>query len=580
MPWHGFFKDMNMKERPAWWKKAVIYQVYPRSFKDSNGDGVGDLKGVISKLDHISSLGVDVVWINPVYASPDRDNGYDISDYRAIQPKMGTMEDLQLLIRRVHRKGMRIIMDMVINHTSDEHAWFREACSGRDNPFYNYYHWWPEEKGEPPHRCGFFDPEGKGWQYNEATRSWYLHYFSRHQPDLNWENPVVREQLYDILRYWLDKGIDGFRLDAITFISKDIRWPYVTPTILKDEYHGDWGHYYAKGPRLHEYLREMHEKVWRHYDALTIAEAPGVQADEAYCFVDPARKELNMMCHFEGIMCGYVPGEFKKMQPGGYSLPALKKIYTDWDNALNGRGWATIYLGNHDQPRMVSHWGRDDAGYRDLSAKMLFTFLLTMRATPFIYNGDEIGMVNIKFERVEDYQDIETRQMYQRIKDNGGDVDAFIKDQQLAGRDNGRTPFQWNSRAHGGFTRGEPWLKVHPNYSQVNAAAQENDPSSVLHFVRYLISLRKSIPALVYGEYELLLPEHPHIYAYYRRMDGDCCLVMLNFTSHEVSCPADCSLPVGGEIVVNNYSGIKERDSHWWLQPYQALVCREKKPSG
>ena len=309
MPWHGFFKGMRMN---TWWKEAVIYQVYPRSFKDSNGDGIGDLRGIISKLDHIASLGVDIVWINPVYASPDRDNGYDISDYRAVQPGMGTMEDLRLLIRKVHKKGMKIIMDMVINHTSDDHIWFREACSSRDNPFYSYYHWWPVEKGEPPHRCGFFDPAGKGWHYNEATRSWYLHYFSEHQPDLNWENPEVREQLYDILRYWLDMGIDGFRLDAITFISKDTRWPYVTAMILKDRYYGDWGHYYATGPRIHEYLKEMYEKVWRHYDAVTIAEAPGITADEANLFVDPRRKELNMVCHFEGIMAGYIPGDLKR----------------------------------------------------------------------------------------------------------------------------------------------------------------------------------------------------------------------------------------------------------------------------
>jgi len=574
MPWHRFFNDEYMKERPTWWKEAVIYQVYPRSFKDSNGDGVGDLKGIISKLDHIASLGVDVVWINPVYASPDRDNGYDISDYRAIQPKMGTMEELDQLIRKVHKKGLKIIMDMVINHTSDEHIWFREARSSRDNPFYSYYHWWPEEKGEPPHRCGFFDPAGKGWHYNRATRSWYLHYFSKHQPDLNWENPEVREQLYDILRYWLDKGIDGFRLDAITFISKDTRWPYVTDTILKDGYYGDWGHYYAKGPRLHEYLREMHEKVWRHYDVLTIAEAPGIKADEANCFVDPGRNELNMMCHFDGIMSGYMQGEFKKMQPGGYNLKELKKIYTDWDNALDGRGWGTIYLGNHDQPRMISHWGFDGAEYRELSAKMLFTFLLTMRATPFIYNGDEIGMVNIRFKDIEDYQDIETRQVYQRIKDSGGDVNAFMKDQELSGRDNGRTPFQWNERAYAGFTRGKPWLKVHPNYIQINAAAQENDPSSLLNFVRELIGLRKSIPVLVYGEYELLLPEHPEVFAYCRNGNGDRCIILLNFTSRDVSCPADCPIPIGGEIIVNNYSGIRERDGHWLLRPYQALVCR------
>jgi oligo-1,6-glucosidase len=586
MPWHSFFKKIGMSghrhkytaraaaDHLAWWKEAVIYQVYPRSFKDTDGDGVGDLKGIISKLDHISSLGTDIVWINPVYASPDRDNGYDISDFRAIQPKMGTMDDLVLLIRKVHEKGMKIIMDMVINHTSDEHSWFREARRSRKNPFYSFYHWWPEEKGEPPHRCGFFDPAGKGWHYNKATRSWYLHYFSEHQPDLNWENPAVREQLYAMLRYWLDQGIDGFRLDAITFISKDTRWPFVTPTILNDRYYGDWGHYYANGPRLHEYLQEMHEKVWRYYNAVTIAEAPGITSDEAHLFVDPARKELDMLCHFEGIMAGYMPGQFKKMRPGGYDLKELKKIYTDWDGALSGKGWGTIYLGNHDQPRMISHWGCDKAEYRELSAKMLFTFLLTMRATPFIYNGDEIGMVNIKFDRIEDYRDIETKKNYQRIKDSGGDVGVFIKDQQLAGRDNGRTPYQWDSRPNGGFTNGKPWLKVNPNYAQVNAAAQEKDPSSLLNFVRYLVRLRRNIPSLIYGKYELLLPEHPAIYAYCRRTADDCWMVLLNFSSFEVCCPPDAPIPIGAGIIVNNYPGIRHDDGRWWLQPYQALVCR------
>jgi len=564
----------------AWWKEVVIYQVYPRSFKDSNGDGIGDLPGLISKLDYLQSLGVGLVWLNPVYMSPNDDNGYDISNYEAILPTFGTISDFNALLTGLHARGIKLIMDLVVNHTSDEHPWFVESRKSRDNPYRDYYHWWPAEKGTPPFRHSFFDPNAEGWQYDAATDAYYLHYFSRKQPDLNWENPKVRQEIYEMLRFWLNKGIDGFRLDAISYIAKDTSWPVVTKEDLKKNYHNDWSYVYASGQHLHEYLQEMNREVLSQYDIVTIAETPGIKKSQALDFVHEDRHELSMLYHFEGMGIGYLPNEFKRRDPAGYSLPAFKKLYSDWNKVFEQEGWGTIYLGNHDQPRMVSHWGHDGTEYRDLSAKMLFTFLLTMRATPFIYNGDEIGMVNIKFERIEDYQDIETRQVYQRIKDSGGDVDAFIKDQQLAGRDNGRTPFQWNNRAHGGFTRGEPWLKVHPNYSQINAAAQENDPSSVLHFVRYLISLRKSIPALVYGKYELLLPEHPHIYAYYRRMEDDCCLVMLNFTSREVSCPMDCSIPVGGEILVNNYSGIKERDSHWWLRPYQALVCREKKPSG
>ena len=558
----------------TWWRSAVIYQVYPRSFMDSNGDGVGDLKGIISQLDYIASLGVDILWINPVYASPDKDNGYDICDFKSIDPKMGAMKDLDRLIQNIHDKGMKIIMDMVLNHTSDKHPWFRQARTSRENMYYPFYHWWPEEKGHPPYRCGFFDPAGEGWRYNNATRSWYLHYFSAHQPDLNWENPELRENIYEILRFWLDKGIDGFRLDAITFISKDTSWPQITPEILQQHYSGDWGHYYAIGPHLHRYLQEMHKKVMRHYDAVTIAEAPGISAGQACDFVDPARKELNMITHFEGIMTGYIPGEFKRMDPAGFDLKKLKEVYTRWDKALEDKGWNTLYLGNHDQPRMISHWGNDSDTCRELSAKMLFTFLLTMRATPFIYNGDEIGMVNIRFEKIEDYQDIETRHIYQKLKDNGGDVETFLKDQQLAGRDNGRTPFQWDSSPNAGFTTGKPWIKVNDNYKKINVAAQERSPSSLLNFVRYLIRLRKSIPALTEGNYELLMPDHPDIYAYKRTAGKDTCLIILNFTSHTVECPEDCFIPVGGEVLVNNYPGITEKNGAWHLRPYQALVCR------
>lgn len=572
--WHSLFTDAVMDSTGhTWWHSAVIYQVYPRSFKDSNGDGIGDLQGIINQLDYIASLGVDILWINPVYASPDKDNGYDISDYKAIQPQMGTLKDLERLIQKVHDKGMKIIMDMVINHTSDKHAWFRQARTSRDNPYYSFYHWWPEEKGQPPYRCGFFDPAGEAWHYNKATRSWYLHYFSAHQPDLNWENPDVRENIYGILRFWLDKGIDGFRLDAITFISKDTSWPAITPDILKKHYQDDWGHYYATGPHLHTYLREMHKKVLRHYDTLTIAEAPGITAEQAQTFVAPDRKELDMICHFEGIMAGYIPGEFKKMDPTGVDLRKLKEIYTRWDKALEGKGWNTLYLGNHDQPRMISHWGNDSDNCRELSAKMLFTFLLTMRATPFIYNGDEIGMVNIRFEKIEDYQDIETRHIYQKLKDNGADVQTFLEDQQLAARDNGRTPFQWDTSPHAGFTTGEPWIKVNDNYKKVNLAAQERSPSSLLNFVRYLIRLRKSLPVLVEGKYELLLPDHPDIYAYKRTIGNDTCLVILNFKGHTAEC-SDGFIPVGGEVLVNNYKSIVEKNGAWLLKPYQALVCR------
>jgi oligo-1,6-glucosidase len=538
--------------RRQWWKEAIIYQVYPRSFQDSDGDGIGDLRGLISRLDYIASLGIDAVWINPVYLSAGCDNGYDIVDFRSIGPEYGTMEDMQELIDLLHVRNIRIIMDMVLNHTSDRHEWFRQARTARDDPYYSFYHWWPAEKGEPPFRCGFFDATGAGWTFNEATNSWYLHYFSPRQPDLNWENPEVRRQLYDLLRFWLDKGIDGLRLDAICFIAKDTTWPVITPEILKKDYQNDWGNYYAAGEHLHEYLREMHEAVFSHYDVVTIGEASGISSDEALLFVDEDRKELDMLYHFEGITIGYLPGEFKKMDPAGYKLRDWKEVYSRWDEALGKKGWGSVYLGNHDQPRMLSHWG--NSLFHTASAKLLFTFLLTQRATPFIYNGDELGMTNIGFDTIEDYRDIETRQMYQQIKSKGGNVDIFLRDQQLTGRDNSRTPFQWTGGPYAGFTRGEPWMTVNPNYTLINAALQEKDPDSILNYVRGLVRLRKQNPILVYGDYRLLTPDDPFIYAYTRSYAGDAWTILLNFS-----------------VKQQIFTGL---DQPITLLPYQALILQ------
>ena len=508
-----------------WWKGAVIYQVYPRSYKDSDGDGVGDLPGLTGELDYIASLGVDAVWINPVYLSPGLDNGYDISDFRSIDPQYGTMEDMQRLIDGLHRRGIKIIIDMVLNHTSDQHEWFREARSSRANPYYTYYHWWPAEKGEPPHRCGFFDASGKGWEYNAATDSYYLHYFAAQQPDLNWENDRVREELYSMLRWWLDKGVDGVRLDAICFISKDVGWPEISPDVLRSKYHNDWGHFYAAGPRLHEYLQEMRAAVFARYDVVVIGEMAGVGSGDAHLFDG----ELDLLYHFEGIAIGYLPEEFKKVDPAGYRLEEWKEVYTRWDAVLKDRAWEALYLGNHDQPRMVSRWGDDSAE----SAKLLFTWLLTMRGTPFIYNGDELGMTNIRFTDISEYQDVETRRMYENLQKQGGNVAGFLKDQQLTGRDNGRTPFQWTDGRAAGFTNGKPWIAVNPNFHRVNREAEEGDAGSVLNYVRKLIRLRKSNPALVHGGYEVLGPEHPHVYAYRRKLGDEEWTVVLNFSGEE-----------------------------------------------
>ncbi|HWB91266.1 MAG TPA: alpha-glucosidase, partial [Puia sp.] len=555
-----------------WWKEAIIYQVYPRSFKDSNGDGIGDLRGILCELSYIVSLGVNAVWINPVYRSPGRDNNYDISDFRDVDPVYGTMVELDELIRACHSRGIRIIMDMVINHTSDQHEWFVQARTSRDNPYYSFYIWWPAEKGKPPYRRGFFDTAGEAWTYNEATDSYFLHYFSPEQPDLNWENAEVRRRIFEMLRFWLDKGVDGLRFDALTFISKDMSLPEITDDVLHAEYGGDWGNYYASGPRLHDYLREMNDKVLRHYDCVAIAEASGVFSDHVLEFVAEDRGELDLLYHFEGMVLGAVKGAFKKPDAGGYSREAFKEVYTRWSDVFREKGWGTIYLGNHDQPRMVSRWGNDSEAFRVFSAKLLFTFLLTMRGTPFLYYGDELGMTNIRFSSIDEYEDIETRQMYEKIVAEGGDVEAFLRDQQLMARDNGRTPMQWTSGKHAGFTSGRPWLAIHPNYVRVNREAEEKDADSVLNFVRRMIRIRKAYPALVYGDYLWLSHDGSPVYAYNRVLGGMTLSVLLNFSDSEQGFDGLLSPPSAGDVLINNYPVVQWTRGGLRLKPWQAFV--------
>ena len=555
-----------------WWKAAVIYQVYPRSFQDSNGDGIGDLPGILSRLDYIVSLGIDTLWINPVYRSPGNDNGYDISDFRAIQPEYGTMAGLDALIAAAHQKKMRIIMDMVVNHTSDEHEWFQQARSSRDNPYYPFYIWWPAEKGRPPYRRGFFDPAGEAWEYNAATDSWYLHYFSKHQPDLNWDHAEARREIHMMLRFWLDKGVDGLRFDALTFISKDQAFPEISAELLKRNFRNDWGYYYASGPRLHDYIREMHREVLADYDVVSIAEASGVSSTQVLDFVAEDRQELSLLCHFEGMMIGQLSGQFKKIDPAGYSRSEWKEVYTRWSQVFESKGWGTIYLGNHDQPRMVSRWGDDSPVFRTLSSKLLFTFLLTMRGTPLLYNGDELGMTNIRFTSIDEYEDIETRQMYEQLKAANGDTGSFLRDQQLTGRDNGRTPFQWTAGPNAGFTTGKPWLKINPNYIDTNREAQERDPDSVLHFARRLIHLRKQYPTLVYGDFNLLSHDESPVYAYTRHKGNATFAVLLNLSSQEQPFDSLFSPPAKQDIIINNYPGFNWRRNSLLLAPWQALV--------
>ena len=550
-----------------WWKEAVVYQIYPRSFKDTNGDGVGDLKGIISKLDYLKSLGIDVIWLNPIYGSPNADNGYDISDYQAIMKEFGTMEDFDALLKGMHERGLKLVMDLVVNHSSDEHKWFQESRKSRDNPYRDYYHWWPAEKGKPAFRPGAFEADGSGWRYDKTTDSYYLHYFNFKQPDLNWENPKLREEIYSMMRWWLDKGIDGFRMDVIPFISKDTSFPLITQADLDKDYHGRWDVFMGSGPHLHEYLQEMNREVLSKYDCMSLAEGAGMLLSTALNFVDADRKELNMGYHFEGTNLGYVPGYFKKM--GSYSLVDFKKIYSDWDKVYETKGWGTTYLGNHDQPRMVSRWGNDSAEFHDYSSKLLTTFLLSMRGTPYYYNGDEIGMVNAKFDKIEDYRDIETFAEYEKVKIAGGDLNEFIENQKTGGaRDNGRTPFQWNALTNGGFTTGTPWLKVNDNHVTLNAEAEEKDPKSILNYFRKMVKLRKTNLSLVYGKYTLIDAVNPNIYAYTRELDGKKMLVLLNFSTKKATLKTDLNTKKA-KLLINNYTG---KSSVSKLRPYEAAI--------
>jgi oligo-1,6-glucosidase len=559
--------------KKEWWKEAVVYQIYPRSFKDTDGDGIGDLKGIISKLDYIKSLGIDVVWLNPIYGSPNADNGYDISDYQAIMKEFGTMEDFDTLLKGMHDRGLKLVMDLVVNHSSDEHKWFQESRKSRDNPYRDYYHWWPAEKGKPAFRPGAFEADGSGWRYDSITNAYYLHYFSYKQPDLNWENPKVRHEIYDMMNWWFKKGIDGFRMDVIPFIAKDTTFPVITQEELDKNYEGRWDVFMASGPHLHDYLQEMNKEVLSKYDVMSLAEGAGMLKSTALNFVDEDRKELNMGYHFDGVNLGYEPGYFKKMNPD-WSLIEFKKIYSDWDAVYKDKGWGTIYLGNHDQPRMVSRWGNDSPEFRSYSSKLLTTFLLSMKGTPYYYYGDEIGMTNAYFDKIEDYRDIETIAEYEKVKIAGGDLQEFIKNQKTGGaRDNGRTPMQWDASENANFSMGEPWLSVNKNHNEINVEVQNEDPNSILNYFRSMVKLRKDNDVLIYGDYELLAAKNPDIYAYTRTLNNEKVLVLLNFTNHDSSIEL-MEIETINETMINNYKTVEISNNKIKLKPYQAIVFK------
>ncbi|OOQ61499.1 oligo-1,6-glucosidase [Mucilaginibacter pedocola] len=541
-----------------WWKEAVVYQVYPRSFMDSDGDGIGDLKGIISKLDYIKSLGVNVIWLNPIYSSPNDDNGYDVSDYRNIMKDFGTMADFDDLLKGMHQRGLKLVMDLVVNHSSDEHEWFKQSRSSRNSPYRNYYHWWNAEDGKPPYRYSLFDVNHDAWKYDSLTNAYYLHYFSRKQPDLNWENPKLRQEVYGIMKFWADKGIDGFRLDAFQFAAKDTTWPMFPKGFEKN-----FVPYYAMQGNLHGYLQEMNREVLSKYDVMSVAEGSGSTFEDGHNLVDARRRELNMAYAFDAVDLA---------KPEGYSVLKFKQTFTKWDSAFVDDGWLSIFLANHDQARLVNRYGNDSPEFRSVSAKMLMTFLMTMRGTPYYYYGDELGMTNAGFTKIEDYRDVQTLNEYQRQKSIGGDLPAYLKRIGFESRDNGRTPFQWNTKANGGFSTGTPWINANPNYKTINAAAQEKDANSTLNYFRKAVKLRKANEALIYGKYTLLDEDNPDVYVYTRELNGKKLLVLLNFRAKASAYNIGMDISKAS-VLLSNYA---KPSASGTLQPYEAVVYEVK----
>ena len=536
-----------MAEKKEWWKNAVIYQVYPKSFQDSNGDGIGDIKGIISRLDYLRTLGIDAIWLSPVYRSPQDDNGYDISDYQDIDTMFGSLADMEELIAEAGKRNIKIIMDMVLNHSSDEHRWFVEAKKGKDNPYHDYYVWRDGKEGVPPNdMTSAFG--GSAWEWVPQLGQYYLHQFSVKQPDLNWDNPKLRKELYDMILWWMDKGVGGFRFDVIDLIAKE---PDRKIT--------------SNGTRLHEYIREMTANTLSKGNLLTVGEAWSATPETAKLYSNPDGSEVSMVFQFEHIMLDQEPGKDKwDMIP--LSLPALKRCYEKWQNTLFDKGWNSLFLDNHDLPRIVSRWG-NDGKYRVESAKMLATMLHGMQGTPYIYQGEELGMTNVQFPDISDYEDIETLNVYKERIAAGYPKEAVMKSIYARSRDNARTPMQWNDGRNAGFTDGTPWFALNPNYTVINAENALEDKNSVFYYYQKLISLRKEYQVFLDGSFTLLLPEDEKIFAYVRKNEDSELLVCVNFTDEELSLPEACKWH-DGELLIHNYDG--ELGSE--LRPYEAFM--------
>ena len=550
---------MNNEKR-AWWKEAVVYQIYPRSFADSDGDGIGDLNGITEHLDYLKELGVDVLWLSPIYASPNDDNGYDISDYRAIMKDFGTMEDFDRMLAGIHERGMKLVMDLVVNHSSDEHAWFVESRKSRDNPYRDYYIWRDGRDGAEPNNWGSCF-SGPAWEKDEATGQYYLHLFSKKQPDLNWANPKVRDEVFSLMTWWCDKGIDGFRMDVINMIGKE----NLNDGEKRDgALYGDFGPSCCHTETTHRYLREMRERVLSKYDLLTVGETGGTP-EQACRYAREDGSELNMVFCFEHTDLG-MQAPFGKWNDHRVTMPELRAVLNRWQLALQGVAWNSLHLSNHDQPRAVSRFGDDRPLWRVKSAKLLATMLHMLRGTPYIYQGDELGMINPYYTRLEQYEDIEVRNAWKQWVD-GGMIEPQDMLRYLArvSRDNARAPMLWKNAPHGGFTAGTPWIETAKNWSEINAEDALRDPDSVFHYMKKLIALRHSHDIIVYGSFEPLLEEDPQIYAFRRRLDGQVLTVLCNFTDRKVSCPlADTP----GEKLIGSYPD----RTPGMLQPYEALV--------
>jgi oligo-1,6-glucosidase len=557
--------------KKAWWKESVVYQIYPRSFQDSNGDGIGDLCGILQRLDYLQELGVDVIWLSPVYKSPNDDNGYDISDYQDIMDEFGTLADWDELLSEMHKRGIKLLMDLVVNHTSDEHRWFQESRKSKDNPYRDYYIWHPGKEGAEPNnwRSHF---SGSAWGYDETTDEYYLHLFTKKQPDLNWENPKVREEVYKMMEWWLDKGIDGFRMDVINMISKVPGLPSVTPT--NDDRYQYGGQYFCNGPRMMEFLTEMKQKVLSKYDIMTVGETPKVSTQDAVMITNEDSGALNMVFQFEHMGLDAVGGTDSRNSLRKWKLAELKTITTRWQKDLENKAWNSIYLANHDQPRSVSRFG-NDSQFRIESAKLLATFIHMQQGTPYIYQGEEIGMTNVAFESIDDYRDVETLNMYKEmVNEKGVDPADMLKILHAKSRDNARTPVQWDDSDQAGFTANTPWIKVNPNYKEINVAQALADKDSIFYYYQKLIQLRKENPVIVYGNYDLILDSHEQIYAFTRTLDDDRLLIILNFSENtpEFNLPEDISHSTS-DLLISNYNVDASDDIRKiTLRPYEARV--------